>query len=469
MLGLGDLTLRRRALAGGRRSPLRRRDGLVAARRLHAGVGQPRMGTTRATTCATTRAASRCPTPRRRRARPRRAAAARTGTGSTRARSASSSTRSRTRRRRGPTGRARRSRCSPRPQADPALRFIVTAGHRPAYSSGHHGGKPQLRAILDGFGERFGKYVLNLTGHSHNYERTKPQAHVVHVTAGIGGGAAGARRRPRASGPTASSPPWVAFRAIHHGFVKLTVRADGIALEAICAGASPAEDSVRCADGEIMDQALIAAGALTARSAPPSAATAASRSTRRAATARRSPAASRRPSSGGRRAPQQRDAVAGRAAAVPTPPDVSLSDRGASSRRRRRRRSSRAAPARRSPCRTRHRADRRTHRADERAIRSANRHDRDAARDPRRSSIAGAESQRKTHRRHDRAFAVGRDELSPDAPGAGRLRAAACRSPPPTRSPACPTCSACRGCRWAGCSGSTLGPTTTHAACWRWG
>jgi len=134
-----------------------------------------------------------------------------------------------------------------------------TAGHRPAYSSGEHDGKGQLRAILDGFGERFGKYVLNLSAHSHNYERTKPQAHVVHVTAGIGGG-------PLATAPTAckwadcKAPPWVAFRAIHHGFVKLTVRAEGITLEAVCAGASPAEDSLRCSDGEVMDHALIAAG-----------------------------------------------------------------------------------------------------------------------------------------------------------------------------------------------------------------
>ena len=37
-------------------------------------------------------------------------------------------------------------------QADPALRYIVTAGHRPAYSSGQHDGKSQLRAILDDFG-----------------------------------------------------------------------------------------------------------------------------------------------------------------------------------------------------------------------------------------------------------------------------------------------------------------------------
>jgi len=144
-------------------------------------------------------------------------------------------------------------------QADPALRFIVTAGHRPAYSSGQHDGKSQIRAILDDFGGRFGKYVLNLAGHSHNYERTKPQGHVVHVTAGIGGG----DLAPAATAckfPDCKVPAWVAFRAVHHGFVKLTVRADGIALEAICAGASPAEDSVRCGDAEILDQALIEPG-----------------------------------------------------------------------------------------------------------------------------------------------------------------------------------------------------------------
>ena len=52
---------------------------------------------------------------------------------------------------------------------------------------------------------------------------------------------AGARRDTRACGPTASRR-LLAFRAIHHGFVKLTVRDDGIALEAICAGAAPKED-----------------------------------------------------------------------------------------------------------------------------------------------------------------------------------------------------------------------------------
>ncbi|HMF42635.1 MAG TPA: metallophosphoesterase [Polyangia bacterium] len=144
-------------------------------------------------------------------------------------------------------------------QTDPALRFIVTAGHRPAYSSGHHGGEPQLRAILDDFGRRFGKYVLNLSGHAHAYERTKPQAHVVHVTAGIGGSAL-EHAATSCLWHDCKPPAFTAFRAIHHGFVKLTARRDGIALQTVCAGASPKEDSITCADGDLMDEALIAPG-----------------------------------------------------------------------------------------------------------------------------------------------------------------------------------------------------------------
>jgi Calcineurin-like phosphoesterase len=57
-------------------------------------------------------------------------------------------------------------------QADPNIKFIVTFGHRPAYSSGHHPGSSTLKGILDGFGDTCSKYVLNINGHSHDYERT---------------------------------------------------------------------------------------------------------------------------------------------------------------------------------------------------------------------------------------------------------------------------------------------------------
>jgi hypothetical protein len=141
-------------------------------------------------------------------------------------------------------------------EKDPKLRFVITYGHRPAYSSGHHGGDPQLRRILDRFGRRFPKYVLNLSGHSHVYERTRPQAHVVHVTVGTGGG-----ELEHAATPClwndCKMPAIDAFRAIHHGFLKLAVEPNGIHIEAVCGPAVQGYDDRRCAEGEIMDTAVI--------------------------------------------------------------------------------------------------------------------------------------------------------------------------------------------------------------------
>ena len=144
-------------------------------------------------------------------------------------------------------------------EADPELRFIVTAGHQAAYSSGRPGGAPELRAVLDRFGKRFKKYVLNLSGQIQAYERSKPQAHVVHITAGLG------ETEPQRA-PTdcfwkeCKAPAFVAFRAIHHSVVKLSIRPSAITVEAICGPASPGSNDVHCAEGEIMDQTIIPAG-----------------------------------------------------------------------------------------------------------------------------------------------------------------------------------------------------------------
>jgi hypothetical protein len=145
-------------------------------------------------------------------------------------------------------------------EKDPTFRYVVTAGHRPAYSSGHHGGEPQLRSILDGFGKKYPKYVLNLSGHSHVYERTKPQAHVTHVTAGIGGGALEHAPTP-CLWMNCRPPPFSAFRAIHHGFVKLIPGADALKVEAVCGPAAAHEDDIRCGEGEIFDEVQIPPGA----------------------------------------------------------------------------------------------------------------------------------------------------------------------------------------------------------------
>jgi len=152
-------------------------------------------------------------------------------------------------------------------QADAAINFIVTAGHRPAYSSGHHGGEPQLRAILDELGKRFGKYVLNLNGHSHVYERTKPQAHVVHVTSGIGGGQLEHGNTP-CLWDNCTPPPFSAYRTIHHGFVKVSASPDELHVEAVCGPASPGNDEVHCVDGEILDDVVIPRGGLISSAEP---------------------------------------------------------------------------------------------------------------------------------------------------------------------------------------------------------
>ncbi|MFL5306774.1 MAG: hypothetical protein ACJ8F1_16275 [Polyangia bacterium] len=153
-------------------------------------------------------------------------------------------------------------------QASAGINFIITAGHRPAYSSGHHGSEAQLRAILDGFGKRFPKYVLNLNGHSHVYERTKPQAHVVHITAGTGGGALEHAPNTTCLWDVCTPPPFTAYRAIHLGFLKITASADQLRIEAVCGPASPGNDDVRCVDGEILDEVVIPRDGLTDSAEP---------------------------------------------------------------------------------------------------------------------------------------------------------------------------------------------------------
>jgi hypothetical protein len=135
-------------------------------------------------------------------------------------------------------------------QADRKITFIVTFGHRPAYSTGYHPGETALAAILDAFGDKYSKYVLNLNGHSHDYERFKPIHHVVHVTAG--GGGAGLE------------PPWrstdarTAFRAMHLAHLRVLVSDRRLVLEAVC-GPPTSDDGYACAPGAVIDSYAIAA------------------------------------------------------------------------------------------------------------------------------------------------------------------------------------------------------------------
>jgi hypothetical protein len=132
-------------------------------------------------------------------------------------------------------------------QADPRINFIVTFGHRPAYSSGYHEGDASLAGILDSFGDRYPKYVLNLNGHSHDYERFKPIHHVVHITA-AGGGAE--------LEPWSGTDPRTAYRALHLEHLRVDVTASRIAIQAVC-GPPTSDDGMSCRPGDVIDSYVI--------------------------------------------------------------------------------------------------------------------------------------------------------------------------------------------------------------------
>jgi hypothetical protein len=137
-------------------------------------------------------------------------------------------------------------------QASRTIRFIVTFGHRPAYSTGYHAGESALAAVLGGFGDAYSKYVLNLNGHSHDYERFRAIHHVVHVTSGGGGSGL--------EPPWRRSDPRTAFRAMHLSHLRVTVTPQQLRVEAVC-GPPASADDVSCAPGAVIDSYAIAAPA----------------------------------------------------------------------------------------------------------------------------------------------------------------------------------------------------------------
>src|SRR6266542_4095878 len=135
-------------------------------------------------------------------------------------------------------------------EATRRIRFIVTFGHRPPYSTGYPRGESELASILDGFGDRYHKYVLSLNGHSHDYERFQPIHHVVHVTTGGGG--------------SPLEPPWrqrdprPASRAMHLQHLRVSVTPSRLRLEAIC-GPETSDDDISCSPGAVIDSYTIRA------------------------------------------------------------------------------------------------------------------------------------------------------------------------------------------------------------------
>ncbi len=143
-------------------------------------------------------------------------------------------------------------------ESDAAITFVVTFGHRPTYSSGFYApGDLSLRAYLDALGAAHGKYVLDLAGHSHNYERSYRQSHVVHLTTGVGGANLEDSGNPACLwNGGCPAPAWSAFRAMRHATVQLRFTAAAIEGQVLC---GPDVDSpgnridLACTVGSLID------------------------------------------------------------------------------------------------------------------------------------------------------------------------------------------------------------------------
>ena len=79
------------------------------------------------------------------------------------------------------------------------------------------------------------------------------------ITAGTGGGALEHAASP-CLWDICKPPSFTAFRAIHHGFVKISVRPKELQVEAICGPSSTGNQDISCAAGEIFDGIVTPAG-----------------------------------------------------------------------------------------------------------------------------------------------------------------------------------------------------------------
>jgi hypothetical protein len=102
------------------------------------------------------------------------------------------------------------------------LPWTVVYGHRPPFSSGHHGSDAAFRSTFVPVLERH-RVPLVLNGHEHDYERTKPLNGVTYIV--TGGGGRGTRNVGRSS--------FTAFSEAVIHFVYVEITGDTLTLHAI--------------------------------------------------------------------------------------------------------------------------------------------------------------------------------------------------------------------------------------------
>lgn len=141
-------------------------------------------------------------------------------------------------------------------QANPNITFIVTYGHRPPYTSGHHPDSMVLQREMISLAAHHNKYVLNLNGHNHNYERSHIEHGVVFVTAGIGGSEL-EESHTACLFRICPEPSWSAFRAMHFGVLQLSFTKSHIEGSFLCGPAGGGKNDIQCTPGTLVDHFVI--------------------------------------------------------------------------------------------------------------------------------------------------------------------------------------------------------------------
>lgn len=108
----------------------------------------------------------------------------------------------------------------------------IVALHHPPYSAGYQGSSEEARAAFSPLFARYGVQLV-LSGHDHDYQRSRPVDGVTYV---VTGAAAGTRRTGEASF-TARSFSW-------HSFVELAVFDDALVLRAVNQDVRVADEAV---------------------------------------------------------------------------------------------------------------------------------------------------------------------------------------------------------------------------------
>jgi len=146
-------------------------------------------------------------------------------------------------------------------QKDAKIKFIVTFGHRSAYTSTSRRspGDTHLRSLLDGYSASCSKYKLDLSGHNHQYERYGFNSGMTYVV----NSSTGSYYHEGWDSPT--KPANCAFRAIHYGVLVLNFTDTTIEGRFVCSAGTtrtdpdylPLEEHVCTEQGAVIDSFTI--------------------------------------------------------------------------------------------------------------------------------------------------------------------------------------------------------------------